>query len=127
MKIAVLWDPRQITIEEREINSQTLAPNQIFVETELTAFKIGTDRGNYEGAEQVPGAPDYPRGVGDSNVGIVKTIGSSVMGFKVGDRVVSRAPRQSEWIGDEKDSVVKVPDGVEAQDAVWAHLYTLSR
>jgi hypothetical protein len=58
MKIAVLWDPRQITIEEREINSQTLAPNQIFVETELTAFKIGTDRGNYEGAEQVPGAPD---------------------------------------------------------------------
>jgi hypothetical protein len=49
------------------------------------------------------------------------------MGFKVGDRVVSRAPRQSEWIGDEKDSVVKVPDGVEAQDAVWAHLYTLSR
>ena len=64
MKIAVLWDPRQITFEEREINSQTLAPNQIFVETELTAFKIGTDRGNYEGAEQVPGAPDYPRGVG---------------------------------------------------------------
>ena len=126
MKIAILNGPRDITIEDKKIDKSPLLPDQIFVETELTAFKIGTDRGNYEGAEQVPGAPDYPRGVGDSNVGIVKAIGSSVTGLKMGDRVVSRAPHQSEWIGDEKDSVVRVPDGVDSQDAVWAHLYTLS-
>ena len=53
-------------------DSDNLGPHDIWVKTEITGFKIGTDRGNYEGAEQVPGAPDRdrPRCVGDSNLGI---------------------------------------------------------
>ena len=65
MKIAVLHGPRDLRLEEQTIASE-LKPDEIRVKTRISALKIGTDRGNYEGAEQVPGAPDYPRWVGDS-------------------------------------------------------------
>ena len=125
MKIAVLYGPRDLRIEEQPLDTD-LAPTQIHVETEISALKIGTDRGNYEGAERVPGAPDYPRWVGDSNLGVVRAVGSDVKRIRVGDRVVTRAPHQSEYVVDEAQSVVRVPDGVDPEDAVWAHLYTLS-
>ena len=72
MKIAMLHGPRDLRIEEQDLTSPSLEDDQIWVETLVTGFKIGTDRGNYEGAEQVPGAPDYPRWVGDSTLGVVK-------------------------------------------------------
>ena len=96
------------------------------METEISALKIGTDRGNYEGAEQVPGAPDYPRWVGDSNLGVVRGVGSAVNRFHVGDRVVGNVSHQSEYLARESDAIVKVPDGVDAEDAVYAWLYALS-
>jgi threonine dehydrogenase-like Zn-dependent dehydrogenase len=126
MKIAMLHGPRDLRIEEQELATENLAPDQIFVETEITGFKIGTDRGNYEGAEQVPGAPDFPRLVGDSNLGVIKEIGKNVARFKVGDRVVSRYPHQSAYIAREHESIVVVPDGIDAEDAVFSHLYALS-
>ena len=126
MKIAVLRGPRDLHIEERELNTSDLAPDEIWVETEITALKIGTDRGNYEGAEQVPGAPGYPRWVGDSNVGTVRGIGAGVTGFQVGDRVVSRYHHQSAFVGRESESIVKVPESVDSENAVFSHLYTLS-
>ena len=125
MKIAMLRGPRALRIEEQPLSTD-LGPTQVHVETEISAFKIGTDRGNYEGAEPVPGAPDYPRWVGDSNLGVVRAVGRQVQRLRPGDRVVSRAPHQSEYVADESTHMVRVPDGVDAEDAVWAHLYTLS-
>ena len=128
MKIAMLHGPRDLRIEERESpDPATLGADQVLVQTEISAFKIGTDRGNYEGAEQVPGAPDYPRQVGDSNLGVVRAVGPQVTRFQVGDRVVSRVWHQSEYIASESEwCMVKVPPGVDSADAVYAHLYALS-
>jgi threonine dehydrogenase-like Zn-dependent dehydrogenase len=126
MKIAILHGPRDLRIENHPLNTDALGPNQIWVETEITALKIGTDRGNYEGAEQVPGAPNYPRWVGDSNFGIVRATGTAVTRFSPGDRVVALKPHQSEYIACESDHLVKVPAGIEPEDAVFAHLYALS-
>lgn len=126
MKIAMLHGPRDLRIEDWDFDASQLEDDQIWVETEVTGFKIGTDRGNYEGAEQVPGAPDFPRWVGDSNLGVVKKVGAAVTRFAVGDRVVSRYPHQSEYIARESECIVKVPAGVDAEDAVFAHLYALS-
>ena len=123
---ATLKGPRNLVIEEIDPPKQALGDEELLVKTKVTAFKIGTDRGNYEGAEQVPGAPPYPRSVGDSNLGIIQAIGKNVKRFKVGDRVVSRASHQSEYIGNLSEPIVKVPEGVKDEDAVWAHLYTLS-
>ena len=125
MKIAVLHGPRDLRLEEHDLDT-SLGPKQVHVETEISAFKIGTDRGNYEGAESIPGAPDYPRWVGDSNLGVVRAVGSAVEHLQPGDRVVAQAPHQSEYVADPVLNVVRVPDGVDSEDAVWAHLYTLS-
>jgi len=126
MKIAILHGPRDLRIEDQPLDTSNLAPDEIWIKTEISAFKIGTDRGNYEGAEDVPGAPTYPRWVGDSNLGIVQGVGSDVSRVKVGDRVVTRQPHQSEYITNDRASMVKVPAGVDAEDAVYAHLYALS-
>ena len=126
MKIAILHGPRNLRIEEHVLDTENLSPDQIWVETEITALKIGTDRGNYEGAEQVPGAPDFPRWVGDSNLGIVRGVGSAVTRFAVGDRVVSRYHHQSEYVANESECIVKVPEEVHPEDAVYSHLYALS-
>ena len=126
MKIAILHGPRDLRIEDQPLDTVNLEPDQFWVETEISAFKIGTDRGNYEGAEQVPGAPDFPRWVGDSNFGVVRGIGSGVTRFQVGDRVVSRYHHQSEYVARESECIVKVPEGVDPEDAVYAHLYALS-
>ncbi|MEZ4861639.1 MAG: zinc-binding dehydrogenase [Caldilineaceae bacterium] len=126
MKIAILHGPRDLRIEEQPLDTDHLQPDEIWVETRISALKIGTDRGNYEGAEQVPGAPGYPRWVGDSNLGIVRGVGSAVTRVAVGDRIVTRAPHQSEYMMKESASLVKVPEQVHDEDAVYAHLYALS-
>ena len=125
MKIAILHGPRNLRIEEKSL-PETLAADEIRVKTTISALKIGTDRGNYEGAEQVPGAPDYPRWVGDSNLGVVAAVGKSVTRFKVGDRVVGNLPHQSEYIAHESDPIVRVPESADSEDAVYAFLYSLS-
>ncbi|MEM7031205.1 MAG: zinc-binding alcohol dehydrogenase [Chloroflexota bacterium] len=126
MKIAILHGPRDLRIEEQRLDTESLDSHEIWVKTEISALKIGTDRGNYEGAEQVPGAPGYPRWVGDSNLGVVKGVGNNVSRVKVGDRIVTRQYHQSEFIMPETASLVKVPEGVHAEDAVYAHIYALS-
>jgi polar amino acid transport system substrate-binding protein len=126
MKIATLHGPRDLRIEEQPLNADHLQPHEIWVETRISALKIGTDRGNFEGAERVPGAPDYPRWVGDSNLGIVRGVGSAVTRVQVGDRIVTRAPHQSEYITHDRASLVKAPPQVADEDAVYAHLYALS-
>ena len=126
MKIAILHGPRDLRLEEQSLDTSNLKADEVWVETEISAFKIGTDRGNYEGAEHVPGAPIYPRWVGDSNCGIVRGIGRDVTRVQVGDRIVTRNPHQSEYIMSESASLVKVPPSVEPENAVFSHLYGLS-
>lgn len=126
MKIAILHGPRDLRIEDQPLDTSHLQPDEIWVETRISALKIGTDRGNYEGAERVPGAPDYPRWVGDSNLGIVRGVGSAVTRVQVGDRIVTRMPHQSAYITTQDASMVKVPPNVADEDAVYAHLYALS-
>ena len=126
MKIAILHGPRDLRIEERTLDTDRLKPDQIWVQTRISALKIGTDRGNYEGAEHVPGAPRYPRWVGDSNVGIVRGVGGQVTRFQVGDRVVGNKPHQSDYIACESEFLTRVSDGVADEDAVYAWLYALS-
>lgn len=125
-KKAVLYGPGDLRIEEDTLDTDNLAPDEVWVQTTVSALKIGTDRGNYEGAERVPGAPDYPRGVGDSNLGIVRGVGSAVRHLAVGDRVVSGAWHQSMYVQQAGEDPAKVPDGAADEDAVYANLYALS-
>jgi threonine dehydrogenase-like Zn-dependent dehydrogenase len=126
MKIAILHGPGDLRLEERPPFGDDLAPDEIEVETRLTALKPGTDRGNFEGAEPVPGAPDPPRWVGDSNLGVVRATGAAVRGLRVGDRVLAPRPHQSSYRAREADRVVRVPGGVHDESAVFGHLFGLA-
>jgi len=123
---ATLYGPQDLRIEEAPLDTSRLKPNEIWVQTEITAFKIGTDRGNYEGAEMVPSAPSYPRWVGDSNLGIVRARGENVSRFAPGDRVFARKPHQSDYIAHENEEVIKIPSKVSPEDAVFLGLYHVS-
>jgi len=125
MKQAILHGPCDLRIEDLDLDTDNLSPGQIWVQTEVTALSTGTDRGNYEGSEQVPGAPTYPRWIGYSNVGRVRAVGSAVERFQVGDRVFATKPHMSDYITSEMDTVVKVPDQISAEAAVFAKLYHL--
>ena len=118
MKIAILHGPRDLRIEEQDLDTAHLGPDEIWVQTRISALKIGTDRGNYEGAQKVPRAPDYPRSVGDSNLGIVRGVGSHVTRVRVGDRIVTQQYHQSDYVMSQWDTLALVPDGVDDEDAV---------
>src|SRR5438876_12247702 len=112
MERAFLYGPRDLRVESFSLDTEHLEPDQLWVETEVSALSTGTDRGNYEGAERVPGAPAYPRGVGYSNVGVVRGVGNQVSRFTVGDRVFATQYHQSEYVASQDDVIVRVPEGV---------------
>jgi 2-desacetyl-2-hydroxyethyl bacteriochlorophyllide A dehydrogenase len=121
----VLHGPRDLRLEDFSLETQELGSDQIWVETEVSALSTGTDRGNYEGAEQVPGAPDYPRWVGYSNVGKVRGVGSDVREFAVGDRVFAMQPHASDYIEQACMGIVRIPDNVPTECAAFTKLYHL--
>ena len=126
MKEAILHGPRDLRIEDLSLPVDDLQDHQIWIQTEVSALKIGTDRGNYEGAERVPGAPDYPRWVGDSNLGVVRGVGDKVTQFSAGDRVFSRNYHRSDYIAEEEDEIIPVRGDVHPEDAVYLGLYDVS-
>lgn len=126
MKQAILYGAGDLRLEERPLDPNALEADQVYVETEVTALSTGTDLGNYLGkSSEVPGAPDYPRAVGYSNVGVVKRAGSAVRAPRVGERVFSMKPHQSAYIARQEELMVPVPQGVSAEEASLAYLTQL--
>lgn len=126
MRQAILYGAGDLRIEERALNVADLQPDQIYVETEVTALSTGTDLGNYLGnSTDIPGAPDYPRAVGYSNVGVVRAIGGDVAELRTGQRVFSMKPHQSAYIAHRSELLVPIPDGVSSEQASLAYLAQL--
>jgi threonine dehydrogenase-like Zn-dependent dehydrogenase len=126
MKQAILYGAGDLRIEERPLDVDSLNDNHVYVETEVTALSTGTDLGNYLGrSTEVPGAPDYPRPVGYSNVGIVRRVGSAVHHVHPGQRVFSLKPHLSAYIAEPSDLLVPVPEGVSSEQASLAYLTQL--
>lgn len=125
MKQAVLHGPRDLRVEDLSLDVDHLEADQLWVQTRVSALSTGTDRGNYEGAERVPGAPPYPRCVGYCNLGVVRRVGAGVRRFAAGDRVFANQPHVSDWVGREGEMIVKVPEAVADEDAAFTYLYHL--
>jgi threonine dehydrogenase-like Zn-dependent dehydrogenase len=126
MKQAILYGARDLRIEERPLDIDNLKDQQVHVETEVTALSTGTDLGNYLGrSTEIPGAPDYPRPVGYSNVGVIRHVGHSVRHLRTGQRVFSLKPHLSDYIAEASDLLVPVPDGVSSEQASLAYLTQL--
>jgi len=126
MKQAILYGAGDLRIEERPLDIDNLKDHQVHVETEVTALSTGTDLGNYLGkSTEIPGAPDYPRPVGYSNVGVIRRVGNSVRHLRAGQRVFSLKPHLSGYIAEPSDLLVPVPDGVSSEQASLGYLTQL--
>lgn len=126
MKQAMLYGAGDLRIEDRALDPEHLQPDQVYVETEVTALSTGTDLGNYLGnSTDIPGAPDYPRAVGYSNVGVIRGIGADPGALHVGQRVFSLRPHQSSYIARRSELLVPVPDGVSSEQASLGYLAQL--
>jgi threonine dehydrogenase-like Zn-dependent dehydrogenase len=123
---AILDGAGDLRLEEKELDPGLLEPDQIYVETLVSALSTGTDLGNYAGdSEYVPGAPPYPRAVGYSNVGRVVRVGSDVRVVTAGARIFALKPHQSAYIARESETLAPVPDGVRSEEASLAYLAQL--
>jgi threonine dehydrogenase-like Zn-dependent dehydrogenase len=119
---AVLHGKGDLRIETAALPDH-LGTHQLLVQTEFSALSTGTDLGNYLGdSTYVPGAPDYPRWVGYSNVGVVRATGSGVTSLKEGDRVFSTRPHQSAYVAEENELLVRIPETASSKNAALAYL-----
>ena len=126
IKQAIIYGPEDLRIEERPLDVDYLDPDQVYVETEVTALSTGTDLGNYLGdSSYVPGAPEYPRPVGYSNVGVIRRVGKDVEGLKPGLRVFATRAHQSAYIATQDEVLVPVASGVSPEEASLAYLTQL--
>lgn len=123
---AVLYGAGDLRLEETPLDPGELKADEVYVETEISALSIGTDLGNYLGrSTEVPGAPEYPRGVGYSNVGVVKRAGTEAGALAPGQRVFSLRPHQSAFIAKASELLVPIPDGVSSEQASLGYLTQL--
>jgi threonine dehydrogenase-like Zn-dependent dehydrogenase len=123
MKQAILYGAEDLRLEDRDLDAESLQPDHIYVETEVSALSTGTDLANYLGdSTYVPGAPDYPRPVGYSNVGRVVRVGASVRKWRVGQRIFSTKPHLSAYIGHEDELLIEIPEAVSSDEASLAYL-----
>src|SRR6185503_4612359 len=75
LKQAILYGARDLRIEDTPFDCANLQSDQLYAETVVSALSTGTDLGNYLGdSTYVPGAPDYPRRIGYSNVAVVRQV-----------------------------------------------------
>src|SRR5262245_31112705 len=126
---------RQVVIKEafqvdvREVELPPPGPDQILVETEVSAVSPGTELAVYTGTHQWlkdPNLPDwkFPFRSGYSAAGRVLKVGKDFPGgFKEGDRVCfpgNHASAELMTLGHERCRVWKMPDNLPAEKAAAA-------
>ena len=114
----VLLDAFQVGV--REVNLPDPAPNQILIETEVSAISAGTELAVYTGTHQWlkdPNLPDwkFPFRPGYSAAGTIVAVGSDINGWKAGDRVCfpgNHASHEMLTMGHERGRLWQMPDNL---------------
>ena len=123
---AVIVEPYKAAV--REVELPPPAPNQILVQTEVSAVSGGTELAVYTGTHQWlkdPNLPDwkFPFRPGYSAAGTVAAVGSAVTGWQPGDRASypgNHASAELLTLGHERGRLWKLPAGLDAEKAAWA-------
>jgi 2-desacetyl-2-hydroxyethyl bacteriochlorophyllide A dehydrogenase len=123
---AVITEPFKTGIREVELPDP--APNQILVETHVSAVSAGTELAVYTGTHQWlkdPNLPDwkFPFRSGYSAAGMIVAVGKDVQGWKPGDRVSypgNHASHELLTVGHERGRWWKMPDKLDYDKAAVA-------
>ena len=123
--------PYNVTTVNKELNRNDLGPDQIEVESLCSLVSSGTElkifKGTFESASldvNIKGMADesmeYPLAYGYSLVGRVVACGCNVADAEslIGRNVFTFSPHSSRVVVD-RDAVQIVPDGIEAEDAIF--------
>jgi threonine dehydrogenase-like Zn-dependent dehydrogenase len=144
MKQVIVHAPYDVRFDDVPSENRALGPYELRVQTELSALSPGTETRIYTGLEQERFAyrVQYPMAIGYNNVGRVIEIGDKVRDYRVGQRIFSRMPHQSEIIVTEKnmndpgrprssnvpmsyDVIAPLPENVKSEHAAFTHLFVL--
>lgn len=123
---AILYGAGDLRLEQLPLDPDSIAADEVYVETEVSALSTGTDLGNYLGrSTEIPSAPDYPRWVGYSNAGVIRRVGSAVHGLTEGMRIFTPKPHQSAFVMKGADPYSRIPENVSSEQASLTYLTTL--
>ncbi len=123
---AVISEPFQTGVREVELPAP--APNQVLVETEVSALSAGTELAVYTGTHQWlkdPNLPDwkFPFRPGYSAAGTIVAVGPAITGWRPGERVSypgNHASAELLTVGHERGRLWRLPPGLDAEKAAWA-------
>jgi 2-desacetyl-2-hydroxyethyl bacteriochlorophyllide A dehydrogenase len=123
---AVVLEPFKTAVRAAELPPP--GPDQVLVETEVSAVSAGTELAVYTGTHQWlkdPNLPDwkFPFRPGYSAAGVVAAVGPGVGGWKPGDRVSypgNHASAELLTIGHERGRLWRLPPGLDAEKAAVA-------
>src|SRR5580704_16158334 len=123
---AVIVKPFEAAVREVELPSP--GPNQILVQTEVSAISAGTELAVWTGTHQWlkdPNLPEwkFPFRSGYSAAGTVVAVGAKVSGWKAGDRVSypgNHASAELLTLGHERGRLWKLPAKLDAERASLA-------
>src|SRR5262245_2308600 len=123
---AVITEPFKVAV--RTVDLPAPAPNQILVETEVSAVSPGTELAVYTGTHQWlrdPNLPDwkFPFRSGYSAAGTVLAVGAQVTTCRPGERISypgNHASHELLTVGHERGRWWKLPEGLDAEKASLA-------
>src|SRR5437667_2183325 len=123
---ALITEPYRVEVREAELPPP--APNQVLVQTGVSAVSAGTELAVWTGTHQWlkdPNLPDwkFPFRPGYSAAGTVVAVGSAVQGWQPGDRVSypgNHASAELLTLGHERGRLWKLPPGLDAEKAALA-------
>ncbi len=114
MKALVLTGKRQIEMQDLPVPEP--GPRQVLVRHQVSAVSTGSEVIRYlNGA-----GPD----IGYLGAGIVEKVGDSLQDVQPGDRVRTHGPHH-EYVLLDSERVIKIPSGVDFEQAAYAYLPTL--
>jgi threonine dehydrogenase-like Zn-dependent dehydrogenase len=123
----MLMAPGSLVFQEEHIDLESLAPDEIFCRTLVSAISPGTELAAFQGAPPLrPMAKVYPRLVGYMNVAQVERIGETVRACSVGDRILTYACHRSHSIMSEDKVMAVLPTSLASEAAALAYLYRLA-
>jgi 2-desacetyl-2-hydroxyethyl bacteriochlorophyllide A dehydrogenase len=113
--------------EVREADLADPAPNQVLVETHVSAVSAGTELAVWTGTHQWlqdPNLPDwkFPFPPGYSAAGVVVAVGAQISGVKPGDRVSypgNHASHELLTVGHERGKWWPMPQNLDFDKAAW--------
>jgi len=110
-----------VDVEEFDVSKPNAG--QLLIKTVCSLISPGTETAFLMALPNTPKRfPQYP---GYSNVGVVEEVGEKAEGFKPGELVVSSAPHSS-YVLAQSSSVLKVPEGLSAEEASFFNLASIA-